>query len=98
MTMKRPVHPGSIIDFSIEELGLSVTEAAKHLGVTRQTLSRLLHGKTGLSLEMAVRISKALGSTPEHWYRMQMAYDMANMKKRIQQINVQPFSELRTIT
>ena len=94
MAMKQPVHPGKIVGFALEDLELSVVDAAAHLGVTRQTLSRLINGKTGLSLEMAVRVSKALGSTPEHWYRMQMAFDMAAMREQICHIHVQPFSEL----
>ena len=87
--MKNPVHPGKIIAHSIEETGLSITDVAAHLGVTRPTLSRLINGKTGVSPEMAVRVSKAFGSTPEHWLRMQMAYDMAQMRDRADQIDVQ---------
>jgi antitoxin HigA-1 len=89
MAMKNPVHPGKIIQHSVEASGLSITEAAAHLGVTRQTLSRVVNGKTGLSPEMAVRVSKAFGSTPEHWLRMQMAYDMAQMRDKAADINVQ---------
>ncbi len=82
MAMKNPVHPGKIIKHSIEASGLSVTEAAERLGVTRQTLSRVTNEKTSLSPEMAVRVSKAFGSTVEHWMRMQMANDLANVKRR----------------
>lgn len=89
MTMKNPVHPGQIIAHSIEATGLSITDAAAHLGVTRQTLSRVINGKTNVSPEMAVRVSKAFGSTPEHWLRMQMAYDMAQMRDRVSEIDVQ---------
>jgi len=89
MTMKNPVHPGRIIRHSVDASGLSITEAAAHLGVTRQTLSRVINGKTCLSPEMAVRVSKAFGSTPEHWLRMQMAYDMAQMRGKAAEINVQ---------
>jgi antitoxin HigA-1 len=87
--MKNPVHPGKIIQHSVEASGLSITEAAAHLGVTRQTLSRVINAKTSLSPEMAVRVSKAFGSTPEHWLRMQMAYDMTQMRDKAAEINVQ---------
>lgn len=88
MKMKRPVHPGKIIKHCIESAGLSVTDAAERLGVTRQTLSRVINAKTSLSAEMAVRVSKAFGSTPEHWLRMQMAYDMGRMRDKAASIRV----------
>mgnify|MGYP003530661241 CR=1 FL=1 len=81
MPMKQPVHPGKLIKHSIEASGLSLTDAAKRLGVTRQTLSRVINGRTSLSPEMAVRVSKAFGSTVEHWMRMQLAYDLAAVEK-----------------
>ena len=90
--MKNPVHPGKIIKHSIAATGLSVKDAALHLGVTRQTLSRVINCKTAVSAEMAVRISKAFGSTPEHWLRMQLAYDMAQMQDKIDSIQVEPFA------
>jgi addiction module HigA family antidote len=68
-----------------------VTAAAKVLGVTRQTLSRVLNGKTSVSPEMAIRVSKAFGSTPEQWLRLQMAYDMAQMRDTADKIDVQPY-------
>ena len=78
MPMKHPVHPGSIIKHDcLEPLGLSVTKAAAVLGVTRQTLSRVINEQTAVSPEMAIRVSKAFGSTPEHWLRLQLVYDMA---------------------
>ena len=93
MAMKHPVHPGEIIKHDcIEASGLTVTEAAKVLGVTRQTLSRVLNGKTGVSPEMALRVSKAFGSTPEQWLRLQMAYDMARLREKENQIDVQRYS------
>ena len=93
MAMKRPVHPGKLIKHCIESSGRSVTEAAKGLGVTRQTLSRVINAKTSLSPEMAIRASKAFGSTPEHWLRMQMAYDMAKMRNKAASIKVKRFPE-----
>ena len=74
MPMKNPVHPGRIVRHDcLEPLGLSVTEAAKILGVTRQTLTKIVNGKSGVSAEMAIRLSKAFGSTAETWVRMQAA-------------------------
>ena len=68
--MKNPVHPGRIVKGSIEELGLSVTDAAKVLGVTHPTISP----------EMAVRLLKAFGSTPKFWLTLQLNYDLAQVK------------------
>jgi len=93
MPMKNPVHPGRIIKHDcIEALGLSVTQAAKVLGVTRQTLSRVINEQTAVSPEMAIRISKAFGSTPEHWLRLQLAHDMARMQDKIGSIKVKRYA------
>ncbi len=82
MPMKNPAHPGRIVKTAcLEPLGLSVTEAADVLGVTRQTLNNVIHGKSGISPQMAIRLSKAFGSTPEAWLRMQLAYDLAQARK-----------------
>src|SRR5450755_4096471 len=65
--MRRP-HPGKTVRYDcMEPLGLSVTEGAKVLGVTRQALNNLVNGKSGISPEMAIRLEKAFGSTPETW-------------------------------
>ena len=72
-------------------LGLSVTEAARGLGVTRPALSELLNERTGISVEMAIRLSKAFGSTPATWLAMQMAYDLWQARGRIGAIQVRPF-------
>ena len=77
MAMHNPPHPGGIVRRQcLEPLDLSVTEAAKALGVTRQALSDLVNEKAGVSVEMAIRLSKAFGSSPETWLGMQMAYDL----------------------
>ena len=82
MPMKNPPHPGrSIRSACLEPLGLSVTEGAKILGVTRQTLNNVINGKSGISPEMAIRLTKAFGSTEETWLRMQLAYDLAQARK-----------------
>ncbi len=68
-----------------------MTRAAKGLGVTRQTLSELVNGRTGISIEMAIRLSKAFGSTPETWLGMQMAYDLWQARSRAEEIAVERF-------
>ena len=71
--MKNPVHPGCIVKHAcLEPLGLSITEGAKVLGVSRQTLNNIVNGKSGISPEMAIRLTKAFGSTPNTWLRMQL--------------------------
>ena len=75
--MHNPPHPGEIIKEEVLAAeGLQVTEAARQLGVTRVTLSRLLNGKSGVSVDMALRLSRWLGTTPEVWLRMQDARDL----------------------
>ena len=77
MRMHNPPHPGEIIrDFCIEPLNLTVTEAAEALGVTRKTLSTLLNGRAGVSPEMALRLSRVFGRTPEGWLRLQLQHDL----------------------
>jgi antitoxin HigA-1 len=89
MPMKNPPHPGrSIRTACLEPLRLSVTEGAKVLGVTRQTLNNVIHGKSGTSPQMAIRLSKAFGSTAETWLRMQLAYDLAQARKDESKIKV----------
>ncbi|WP_447969981.1 HigA family addiction module antitoxin [Nitrospira sp. M1] len=95
--MKNPVHPGKIIKHSVDSSGLSITEAAKRLGVTRQTLSRVTNEQTSLSPEMAVRVSKAFGSSVEHWMRMQMAYDLAHVEQMAKTIKVKRFPEVEPL-
>jgi len=90
MRMKNPAHPGRIVRHDcLEPLGLSVTEGAKVLGVTRQALNNVVNGKSGISPEMALRLAKAFGSTPETWLRMQLAYDLAEARKDEGKIKVQ---------
>ncbi len=93
MPMKHPSHPGHIVrDLCLEPLKLSVTAAADALGVSRVSLSELLNGKNGLSPEMAYRLSRAFGSTPEFWLRLQMAYDLALTKKAASKLRVKRVS------
>ncbi len=89
MKMKNPPHPGKIIRHEcLEPLGLSVTGAAKILGVTRLTLSNLVNSENGVSPEMAIRLSMAFGSSPEVWLGLQMDYDLAQAKKSAARIKV----------
>ena len=89
MPMKNPVHPGRIVRYDcLEPLGLTVTDGAKVLGISRQALSNLLTAKSGISPAMAIRLFKAFGSTPETWLKMQMAYDLAEAMKQERQIKV----------
>ena len=92
MAMHDPPHPGGIVRRQcLEPLGLTVTRAAEGLGVTRQALSELLNGHTGISVDMAIRLSKAFGSTPETWLRMQMAYDLWQARDREGELAVERF-------
>ena len=92
MAMRNPPHPGGIVRRQcLEPLGLSVTDAAKGLGVTRQALSDLVNGKAGVSVEMAGRLSKAFGSSPETWLGLQMAHDLWRARDRFDEIKVDRF-------
>lgn len=81
MAMKTPPHPGGVVlRQCIEPLGLTITEAAAALGVTRTTVSELVHGKRGISPEMAVRLSKVFGGSAESWIIQQAQYDLAQVQ------------------
>jgi addiction module HigA family antidote len=89
MTMKNPPHPGEhVLEDCLKPLGLSITKAADVLGVSRLTLSNLVNGKNGVSPEMAIRLSKAFGGSPEVWLGMQMQYDLAQAEKKAATIKV----------
>ncbi len=89
MAMKNPPHPGLTVRHDcLEPLGLTVTGAAKVLGVTRQALNNLLNGKSGVSPEMAVRLAKAFGSSAETWLGIQLDYDLAPLRRRQGEIKV----------
>lgn len=90
--MHNPPHPGGIVRRQcLEPLGLSVTEAAKGLGITRQALSDLVNERAGISVDMAIRLSKAFGSSPETWLGLQTAYDLAQAQDRMRTIKVRRF-------
>jgi addiction module HigA family antidote len=82
MIKRKPTHPGEVLlEDIIKPLGLTITEAAGNLGVTRKTLSQLVNGKASLSSEMAIRIAKATNTSPESWMKMQLKLDLWNALK-----------------
>ncbi len=92
MLMHNPPHPGEVIRRQcLEPLGLTVTEAAKGLGVSRNTFSMLLNGRLGISPEMAIRLSEGFGGSPESWLQQQMQYDLWLAQQRKNTIKVQKF-------
>ncbi len=92
MPMKKPPHPGEVIrELCIDPLELTVTAAAKGLGVSRKALSELLNGHSGISPEMAIRLSKAFGGSAESWLKQQMQYDLAQVQDKAGSINVKKF-------
>lgn len=80
MRMHNPAHPGRILGHYLT--GRSVTDVARHLRITRPTLSRLLNGKAGVSAEMALRLAEAFATEPDFWLRLQLQYDLAVAQKR----------------
>ncbi len=94
MLMHNPPHPGEVIKRQcLQPLGLTVTEAARGLAVSRNTLSMLLNGRIGISPEMAIRLSQAFGGSPESWLRQQMQYDLWNAQQNRKRIQIQKFAE-----
>ncbi len=92
MAMYDPPHPGRHVRIDcLEPFGLSVTEGARILGVTRQALSSLVNGRAGVSPEMAIRLSKAFGGAPATWLKLQMNYDLWQAQQRADQIEVRPY-------
>ena len=93
MPMKNPPHPGlSVRHDCLEPLGLSVTDAARELGVSRKQLSDIVNGRAGISPEMAIRLDKAFGGGADTWYRLQSSWELAQALKRADQIKVERFS------
>ena len=93
MLMHNPPHPGEVLkELCIEPLGLTVTEAAKGLGVSRKTLSTILNGKSGISPEMAVRLSIAFNTSSESWLNQQSQYDLWQAEQHRKELNVTQLS------
>ena len=89
--MKNPPHPGGLIRDDLEALGLGVAEAALGMGVTRQQLYRVIKGESAISPEMAVRLEQAMGGGADFWLSMQLAYDLAQARRRTEGIKVRKF-------
>ena len=97
MQMHNPPHPGEILrHLCLEPLGLSVTAAAKALGVSRKTLSSIVNGRTGISPEMAVRLSMAFDTTAESWLNQQVQYDLWQAEQHRSGLQVQKLSPERS--
>jgi addiction module HigA family antidote len=91
MPMKNPPHPGLSVRLDcLEPLGLTVTDAARALGVTRQALNNVVNGRAGISPDMALRLAAAFGSRAETWLAMQMAYDLALARQHAPKISRLP--------
>jgi antitoxin HigA-1 len=89
MRMHNPPHPGEILrELCLEPLGISVTEAARALGVARKTLSAILNGRSGISPEMAIRLGKAFNTSPESWLNQQVQYDLWQAEQRSPNLRV----------
>jgi addiction module HigA family antidote len=89
MIMYNPPHPGEIIkEAYLEPLGLTVTDAARALKVTRKTLSAIINGRVGISSAMAIRLSKAFNTTPQLWLNIQQSYDLWQAQKEMDVSNV----------
>jgi len=93
MRMHNPPHPGEVLrELCLEPLGLTITDAAGALGVSRKTLSAILNGRAGISPEMAIRLSKAFGTSAESWLNQQMQYDLWVAKQGAGNIRVKKLS------
>lgn len=91
--MHNPPHPGEILrELCLDPLGLTVTEAAKGLGISRKTLSAILNGRAGISSEMAVRLSMAFGTSAEVWLNHQLQYDVWQAEKHRKSLRVARFA------
>lgn len=93
--MHSPPHPGEIIkELCLEPLGLSVTDAAKALGVSRKTLSAIMNGRSGISPEMALRLAKAFDTSPESWLNQQMQYDLWIAEKSLGELKIEKLAHV----
>ncbi len=93
MKMYNPPHPGEVLrELCFEPLGLSVTQAAEALGISRKTLSAILNGRAGISPGMAIRLSKAFGTSAESWLNQQVQYDLWLAERAMRNVKVQVLS------
>jgi antitoxin HigA-1 len=94
-----PPHPGILVrQQCLTPNHLGVVDAARILGVSRQALSNLVTGRAGISPEMAVRLAKAFGGTNEHWMQLQLAYDLAEVRKCADGIQVNPLASAHSVS
>ncbi|MFC3094245.1 addiction module antidote protein, HigA family [Alteromonas sediminis] len=93
MQIFNPAHPGEILkELVIESLGVTITDAAEHLGVSRKTLSKILNGNAAISPEMAVRLELVFSKpNADHWLRVQNAYDLWQTRMEKEKLNVSPY-------
>jgi addiction module HigA family antidote len=89
MEMKNPVHPGLLVKECLDDLGLTVAEAAAALHITRQQLHNIVAGRSGVTPEMAIRFEKAFAGTADTWLRMQVNYDLAQARRQGAEIVVE---------
>jgi len=93
MKMHNPPHPGEVLrELCLTPLGLTVTDAARALGVSRKTLSSILNGRSGISAEMAVRLSIAFATSPESWLNQQLQYDLWQAERNRKKLRVKRLS------
>jgi len=98
LVMKNPAHPGEVLrELCLEPLGLSVTQTAEALGVSRKNLSELLNGHIGVSPEMALRLGMAFNTSAEVWLNMQMSYDLAQERKRRRKLKVRRLTSVSAV-
>ena len=95
--MKNPVHPGKLVRANLEELGLSVAEAAKAMKVTRQQLYNVMRGKSAVSPDMAIRLEKAFGGGAAMWLGMQSSYDLAQARKDQGKVTIRRLAERASV-
>lgn len=94
MAMFNPAHPGEVLkDLVIESLGLTITDVARHLDVSRKTLSKVLNARGAITPEMAVRLELAFGKpSADHWLRLQNAYDLWQTRQQTESLHVSPYN------
>jgi addiction module HigA family antidote len=92
LPMKNPAHPGELVRDNLDELGVSISDAAKGLGVTRQQLDKIIAGRSSITPEIAVRLEQAIGGTADGWMRMQINFDLAHVREHESSIKVKRFA------
>jgi addiction module HigA family antidote len=97
MRMKNPPHPGELIGDNLHDLGWSIVDAAKGLGMSRQQLHNIIGGRSAVTPDLAVKLEKAIGSTADTWLRLQNAYDLAEAEQRGAGQAVQRFAPKTTV-